>query len=134
MGFPLGVDGGTSSTLVTNLQGPGAGGQGAEMQLAVDPNHLYFNDDGWVVQAPVAGGTPTTLSICDPASSIAVDATNIYFLYLGTVNALPIGTTTRSVLASTQDEDGPIAVSATRVYWGDWNPVASSGSIAAIAK
>jgi hypothetical protein len=126
MRYPLGVDGGVSATLVSNLQGP--------VELAVDPNNLYFNDNGWVVQAPVAGGTPTTLTNCAIESSIAVDATSIYYVHTGTVNAVPIGSTTWSVLASLQDDDGPIAVTPTSVYWGNWNSVASSGSIAAIAK
>ena len=125
MKLPTG--GGSSTTLVSGLQGP--------LRLAVDPNNFYFNDSNHVVQAPLAGGTPTTLVLCDPASAIASDTTNIYYDYLGTVNALPIGTMVQTVLATPMyAPDGPIAVNATNVYWGTSSSSGNTGAIETTGK
>jgi hypothetical protein len=67
--------GGAPATLVSGISGP--------FSLAVDDSGLYWvSDTGseqWVMRAPLAGGTPTTLWSADLGSSIALDEDHVYW-------------------------------------------------------
>jgi hypothetical protein len=127
VGASIEADGGNgiASTLVSGLISP--------LYVAADQNHLYVNDNGFLLQAPVAGGTPTTIASCGISSFLAVDATNIYFAG-GTVEARAIGSSSSTALATGQETNGTLAINATSVFWGNWNASSSTGSIATIAK
>jgi hypothetical protein len=127
MGASIEADGGIGivSTLVSGLISP--------LYVAADQNHLYVNDNGFVLQAPIAGGTPTTIATCSVSSFLAVDATNLYFVG-GVVEAKATGSSASAALATAQETDGPLAINATSVFWGNWNASSSTGSIATVAK
>jgi P pilus assembly chaperone PapD len=64
-------------------------------------------------------------------SRVAVDAANVYWTDVSTVNAMPIGGGAVTTLASGQATPYDIAVDATSVYWTSY---ASPGSIMKVAK
>jgi hypothetical protein len=73
-------------------------------RLAVDANNVYFTTVNTVMQAPIAGGSATTLASGQLAQAIAVDATNVYFtsaLVGSALVSIPIGGGTPRNLSST---------------------------------
>lgn len=101
-------------------------GQNDPMGLATDSENLYWTNYGCgndtVVEAPLAGGTPTTLATGQScALGIAVNATDVYWTQSGyssivMADALPSGSPTQ--LAA--DQGGwpqSIAASETTVAW-----------------
>jgi hypothetical protein len=99
--------------------------------VAVDPSmtNVYWTDYGVgsVYSMPVGGGTVTTLAsgITNPFE-IAVDSTNAYFTAVTGVYVVPLGSTTATLLVST---DSPLGVAADdsdgNVYFANGGQVIS---------
>jgi hypothetical protein len=105
--------------------------------LALDTNNLYWVMDGAIYMAPLGGGPP--LAIGPDATAIAVDATDVYFVsndppHFGTVNRVPIGGGTTTVLASGRPTSlTAVAVDQANVYWIEGGAVVGTSDIGAIA-
>jgi hypothetical protein len=54
-------------------------GPGAAFDLAVDSNDLYWTSAGPIEKAPLGGGQGVTLAQAEESSSVAVDATSVYW-------------------------------------------------------
>jgi hypothetical protein len=122
------VTGGTPTVVVSNQDYPWA--------IAADATNIYWtnydNDGavsggdttaGQVLQAPLGGGTVTTLAtgLEDPYG-IAVDADNVYFTTYGggKVKKVPIGGGAVTILAQGLNAPCYIAVSGGNVYWANY--------------
>jgi hypothetical protein len=92
--------------------------------IATDTANVYWSDfySGLIVELPLAGGTAVTLaSDAGDASSLAVDATSVYWVTSDALGKVHIGGGATTVLANagfgglslTQG----VAVDATSVYW-----------------
>jgi len=133
--------GGTVTTVVPNQDYPWA--------IAVDGNNVYWtnydNDGavgggetsmGSVLQAPVGGGSVTTLAMgLEDPYGIAVDSNNVYFTTYagGRVKKVPIGGGTVVTLAQNLNNPCYIAVNGSSVYWtnygdGTLQSIATSGT------
>ena len=87
-------------------------------RLAVDATNVYWTTTAAVMQAPIAGGSATTLASGQLAQAVAVDATNVYFtssLVGAALLSVPIGGGTARTLSSTFGGNH-IAVRAGYVY------------------
>jgi hypothetical protein len=104
--------------------------------IAADQNNAYFNDNGTIKQAPLAGGgSVLTLGGGLSSSAVAVDATRVYFVGPdGGVGAVPIGGNQVTVLAPSPSLNGPMAINATNVFWSTWFATADAGTIETVAK
>jgi outer membrane protein assembly factor BamB len=99
--------------------------------LALDATNLYWADGSEIGLAPKSGGSPTTLwtapSSSTPPESVAVDATNVYFVVRGdgggtpsTIMSVPIAGGSASTLASSPSLlTGPFVAGPSQVYWVD---------------
>ena len=109
----VGRDGGTMTTLASNLAQPDV--------LAVDPTSVYFTAyDGTVTKTDLAGGTTVQLaSGPEDTSGIAVDSANVYWTnyVAGTVMQIPRDGGTPITLASDAGGAAFVAVDTTSVYW-----------------
>jgi hypothetical protein len=110
-------------------------GDGAPVSIAIRNGTLYWTRQGTeacpyghgctsqpnlVMSIPVGGTTATTLyETTASLGSIAVDATNVYFVSGSDIMKLPIAGGTPSVLASASEAPADIALDATTasVYW-----------------
>jgi hypothetical protein len=122
------ITGGTPTTVVANQDWPWA--------IATDGTNIYWtnydndgaiNGDvtnaGAVLQAPVGGGTVTTLQMgLEDPYGIAVDSENVYFTTNagGRVKKVPIGGGTVTTLAEGLNGPCYIAVSGGNVYWTNY--------------
>jgi hypothetical protein len=96
--------------------------------LAVYGGEAYWVEPAGVVSDVWPGGTPTVLGAVGTTDDIAVDAMGVYGTGNGVVYRLaPDGTV--HTLATHQDLPGPIVVDATSVYWTDFGPSGSQGTI-----
>jgi hypothetical protein len=87
-------------------------------RLAVDATNVYWTTVSTVMQAPIAGGSATTLASGQQPQAVAVDATNVYFtsaLIGAALVSIPIGGGTARTLSSTFGGNY-IAVRAGYVY------------------
>jgi hypothetical protein len=112
------VDGsGTALSLSTGEANPFA--------IAVDGKNVYWVDNvngtGTVKQAAIGStGSAMTLAQGEGAPyGIAIDANNVYWTDFSdnTVNAVPIGSTTKTVYAVNQSSPAAIAVDKVNIYW-----------------
>jgi hypothetical protein len=87
-------------------------------RLAVDATNVYWSTPSAVMQAPIAGGSATTLASSQFVQDVAVDATSVYVTssLLGVaLVSIPIGGGTAKTLSSTFGGDR-IAVRAGYIY------------------
>jgi hypothetical protein len=134
-GFTLGIvsvpiDGGPTATVV-----PSDAADGGGVELAVDPDFVYWTNagaPGVVMKATLDGGSVTTLAynLASP-SGFAIDSSYVYWSEVGsgTVRKVSVGGGGFTTLASNQGITLPpaLAVDAFNVYW----PV-SSGAIMSV--
>jgi hypothetical protein len=78
------------------------------------------NGTGHIVKVPLAGGAPIELASdqLNP-SSIAADATSVYWTTRNAVKSMPVGGGPITVIAAGQNYASGIALDATSVYWGN---------------
>jgi hypothetical protein len=73
-------------------------------RLAVDATNVYWTTLSTVMQAPIAGGSATTLASGQMPQAIAVDSTTVYFssaLLGSALMSVPIGGGTAQIVSST---------------------------------
>lgn len=91
--------------------------------VAVDQNYVYFTSHGYtsgaVHRVPKSGGQDVVLATCRLAKGIAVDATNVYFEDVTSVNKVPIGGGSSVLLGSAQPAGYGIAADQGNVFWMD---------------
>jgi hypothetical protein len=106
-----------------------------------------FLADSELLELPIDGGTPATLASGNPGPyAVALDATNLYWVDLGTaagaysdgaVLSMPIAGGPVTALATGQLAPGAIAVSDSDVYWVDGclsSSAPGSGAVMRVAK
>jgi hypothetical protein len=94
----------------------------------------WVDSNNGVKQAPVAGGTPTTLAATQgSASAIATDGINVYWtdgpsFSSMTISKVPIGGTTVTALKSGIGfvGAGGLATDGTNVYWIETSPAGTA--------
>ncbi len=90
--------------------------------LVVQGAYLYYINSGSIKRVPIAGGLPETLVTGEMATSLALDATHVYFTVsgssTGTVKKVPLaGGTVTQLVPSILYSPGGIAVTATNAYF-----------------
>jgi hypothetical protein len=114
------IDGGALMLLGTT---PDAGR--SPPRLAVDAVNVYWSGvvNGSIMQLPKDGGAFFELSSGNPApSGIATDGTHVYFGVTGVdggVYKVPVGGTTVTAIATSQNKPGALAVSGPFVVWAN---------------
>jgi hypothetical protein len=105
---------------------------GCGVAIAVDATSVYWTDAcaGAVMKVPLAGGAVTTLASSPGASSLAIDATNVYFSdgYEGDdagVRSVPLQGGPVTALSTGIAGVGGLVVDAARIYWVQGNAVVS---------
>lgn len=119
------INGGASTVLASGLSYP--------LDLVVDATSVYWvsgtSNGGFVMKAPLAGGTPTTLAVTVEPLAIALDPA---FVYWATPEALMKvqldGGNEATLSVGALSSPGGIAVDSTNIYWtsgGDvmWMPL-----------
>jgi hypothetical protein len=101
-------------------------GQMAPLYVTMDTDHVYWNSagDGAVWQTDRTGLNTMRLAsglTVNHVGYIAVDATNVYYtdLLAGTVNSVPIGGGTASMLAQGQARPTGVAVGKQALFWSN---------------
>jgi hypothetical protein len=105
--------GGTTITL--------ASGQNAPTPLVADFENVYWANTTDLVQLPLSGGTPVTLTTLATANfyGIAVDGSTVYGADDGNavIEAVPIGGGTVATLATAQTGVDGVATNGSSVFW-----------------
>ncbi|MGA7420360.1 MAG: choice-of-anchor D domain-containing protein, partial [Acidimicrobiales bacterium] len=96
---------------------------GASVTISGSAGHIYWANqgDGTIKEAPVSGGTATTLvSGQKNPFGVAVDANHIYWANQGdgTIDEAPLSGGTATTLVSGQNLVWGVAVDANHIYWG----------------
>jgi outer membrane protein assembly factor BamB len=124
------IDGGAVTTIVSDPNGTTA--------LAVDTSNLYWSTTSGLYRAALAGGSPT--SIGPAVASLAVDATDVYYVLdsavsAGTIRRVPIAGGAGTTLASGRlGSLVAVAVDDRNVYWIEGNGTIQQGAVAALPK
>lgn len=106
--------------------------------IAVNDTSVYWTDfiGGAVMKVPVAGGTVTTLARMPRVSSLAINATSVYFAAQdsdGGVSSVPLqGGPTTAIVSGIPGAAG-LVVDAARVYWTQSDSVATSSFVIGVA-
>jgi hypothetical protein len=117
------IDGGIPSTLVVGEPVSG---------LVIAGGDLFIASGYTLMTAPLAGGSPTTISTAAgaPVLAVAVDDTSVYFTSSSTIWKVPRAGGPATAIAWSQGEPGAIVVDATSVYWtnaANWPPQPDGG-------
>lgn len=96
--------------------------------MALDAMYAYWSDgsNGSLLKARVRGGIAMTLARESGASTIAIDATSLYWTVRGTstsdgsVNRVSLSGGAPTTLAAGQGQPGGIAVDDRSVYWANY--------------
>jgi hypothetical protein len=93
-------------------------GQGTPGPIAVDASRVYFVGSTSIYSIAKDGTDLVTLASTVSVSSIAIDSTSLYYYSTVSIDSIPLGGGTPTMLAMPAASSvGAIAVDATDVYW-----------------
>ena len=92
-------------------------GRGTPGPIVVDDNRIYFVAASSIFSMAKDGSDVVTLAASVVASSIAVDATSLYYYSSVSIDSIPLAGGLPTVLATVTSSAGALAVDATHVYW-----------------
>jgi hypothetical protein len=98
-------------------------GQGTPGPIAVDAGRIYFVGGTSIYSMATDGTALVTLATPGSVSSIAVDATSLYYFTSLRIDSIPLGGGTPTMLATTASSAGALAVDATDLYWAESSSV-----------
>jgi hypothetical protein len=123
----------TAVSIATGAMTPLATGQESPEAIVTDGVNVYWIDSTpAIMQQPVVGGTITPI-VPLGVEGLATDGVNVYFADVsGNIGFVPVGGGQVTTLASGQPNPRGITVTASAVYWTNYND-GSNGSVSKIA-